>query len=199
MLRCVEVWHKESVEVPQFEATSRASTFMPGSGCRAESGPAVSPHTFPMSSSDANFPRAPIAAREGLHAAFGFPILLGGDVLGVMEFFSHEITAARPGPARHDGYHRQPDRPVHRAQAGRRCAAPGAGGAGARYAGGDAGRADGLDCSTEVNQPLTAVIANANASLSAGFASGDDRASLTRRGGGEPHQSRPTAIAREET
>jgi len=26
-----------------------------------------------------------------LHAAFGFPILLGGEVLGVMEFFSHEI------------------------------------------------------------------------------------------------------------
>ena len=44
-----------------------------------------------MSSSDANFPRAPIAAREVLHAAFGFPILLGGEVLGVMEFFSHEI------------------------------------------------------------------------------------------------------------
>jgi two-component system, cell cycle sensor histidine kinase and response regulator CckA len=26
-----------------------------------------------------------------LHAAFGFPILLGGEVLGVLEFFSHEI------------------------------------------------------------------------------------------------------------
>ena len=26
-----------------------------------------------------------------MHAAFGFPILLGGEVLGVMEFFSHEI------------------------------------------------------------------------------------------------------------
>src|SRR5262249_52922466 len=40
---------------------------------------------------DANFPRAAIAAREGLHAAFCFPILLGTDVLGVLEFFSHEI------------------------------------------------------------------------------------------------------------
>ena len=42
---------------------------------------------------DPNFPRAPIAAREGLHAAFGFPILLRGEVLGVMEFFSGEIRA----------------------------------------------------------------------------------------------------------
>ena len=32
VLRCVEVWHKESVEVPEFEATSRATTFMPGIG-----------------------------------------------------------------------------------------------------------------------------------------------------------------------
>jgi C4-dicarboxylate-specific signal transduction histidine kinase len=29
-----------------------------------------------------------------LHAAFGFPIVLGGEVLGVMEFFSHEIRPA---------------------------------------------------------------------------------------------------------
>ena len=35
--------------------------------------------------------RGPIAEREGLHAAFGFPILLGGEVLGVIEFFSREI------------------------------------------------------------------------------------------------------------
>src|SRR5207249_2993835 len=40
---------------------------------------------------DSNFLRAPIVARDVLHAAFGFPILLGGEVLGVMEFFSHEI------------------------------------------------------------------------------------------------------------
>ena len=28
VLRCVEVWHKESVEVLEFEATSRETTFM---------------------------------------------------------------------------------------------------------------------------------------------------------------------------
>src|SRR5262245_42847844 len=40
---------------------------------------------------DSNFPHASVAASEGLHAAFAFPILLGGDVLGVMEFFSHDV------------------------------------------------------------------------------------------------------------
>src|SRR5262249_38267815 len=40
---------------------------------------------------DSNFPRAPIAAKEGLRAAFGFPILLKNEVLGVLEFFCHQI------------------------------------------------------------------------------------------------------------
>ena len=31
------------------------------------------------------------AARAGLHGAFGFPIAVGGDILGVMEVFSGEI------------------------------------------------------------------------------------------------------------
>src|SRR6185369_14898521 len=40
---------------------------------------------------DRNFPRAKIAAMCGLHGAFGFPICLGSEVLGVIEFFSREI------------------------------------------------------------------------------------------------------------
>jgi len=40
---------------------------------------------------DPSFARASVAAREGLHAAFGFPILLGASALGVIEFFSREI------------------------------------------------------------------------------------------------------------
>jgi PAS domain S-box-containing protein len=42
---------------------------------------------------DTNFPRGPYAAGENLHGAFGFPILLRGDVQSVMEFFSREIRA----------------------------------------------------------------------------------------------------------
>jgi signal transduction histidine kinase/CheY-like chemotaxis protein/HPt (histidine-containing phosphotransfer) domain-containing protein len=40
---------------------------------------------------DPNFPRAPAAAKDGLHGAFGFPIIGPGGFLGVMEFFSTEI------------------------------------------------------------------------------------------------------------
>src|SRR5499427_7009379 len=40
---------------------------------------------------DPNFPRAAAAAKDGLHGAFGFPIIGAGGFLGVMEFFSTEI------------------------------------------------------------------------------------------------------------
>jgi PAS domain S-box-containing protein len=91
VLRCVEVWHKDSVEVPEFEASSRETTFIPGIGLPGRVWFSREPIYIPDVVRDANFPRAPIAAREVLHTAFGFPILLGGEVLGVMEFFSHEI------------------------------------------------------------------------------------------------------------
>jgi signal transduction histidine kinase/CheY-like chemotaxis protein/HPt (histidine-containing phosphotransfer) domain-containing protein len=40
---------------------------------------------------DPNFPRGSAAAKDGLHGAFGFPIIGPGGFLGVMEFFSTEI------------------------------------------------------------------------------------------------------------
>ena len=91
MLRCVEVWHKESVKVPQFEAVRCAITFIPGIGLPGRVWSRHEPAYISDVVHDTNFPHASIAAREGLHAAFAFPILLGGDVLGVMEFFSREI------------------------------------------------------------------------------------------------------------
>src|SRR4029077_10264590 len=45
---------------------------------------------------DSNFPRAQEAERAGLHAAFGFPVVSGTEILGVMEFFSREIRTPDP-------------------------------------------------------------------------------------------------------
>jgi PAS domain S-box-containing protein len=90
-LRCVEHWHKASIEVLEFERASRECTFAPGVGLPGRVWSSLEPLYVPDVVPDENFPRAPIAAREGLHAAFGFPILLGGEVLGVIEFFNREI------------------------------------------------------------------------------------------------------------
>ena len=90
-LRCVELWHEASIEVPEFERVSREFTFGPGLGLPGRVWSSLEPEYIPDVVPDENFPRAPIAEREGLRAAFGFPILLGGEVLGVIEFFSREI------------------------------------------------------------------------------------------------------------
>jgi PAS domain S-box-containing protein len=90
-LRCVELWHEASIEVPEFERVSREFTFVPGLGLPGRVWSSLEPEYIPDVVPDENFPRVSIAEREGLHAAFGFPILLGGEVLGVIEFFSREI------------------------------------------------------------------------------------------------------------
>jgi signal transduction histidine kinase/DNA-binding response OmpR family regulator len=91
LLRCVKTWHLPSLSFPEFEAVSRSTTFAPGVGLPGRVWASGQPAWIQDVVKDANFPRAPMAAREGLHAAFGFPILLGSRVLGVMEFFSSEI------------------------------------------------------------------------------------------------------------
>src|SRR6516225_2118210 len=90
-LRCVELWHKASIEVPEFERASGDFTFVPGLGLPGQVWSSREPEYIPDVVPDENFPRGPSAQREGIHAAFGFPILLGREVLGVIEFFSHKI------------------------------------------------------------------------------------------------------------
>ena len=94
VLRCAELWRTPSLEAPQFEAVTRRSTFSPGSGLPGRVWASGAPAHIPDVARDPNFPRVDIAAREGLHGAFAFPILLGRDVLGVIEFFSRDVWQA---------------------------------------------------------------------------------------------------------
>ena len=91
VLRCVEIWHTASIAIPDFDAATRAITFAPGKGLPGRVWASREPVHISDVVRDSGFQRAPVAAREGLHAGFGVPILLGGDVLGVMEFFSREV------------------------------------------------------------------------------------------------------------
>jgi two-component system sensor histidine kinase/response regulator len=90
-LRCGEIWNSTPGCFPEFEAISRNVTFRKGIGLPGRVWATREPAWIPDVTADKNFPRAAVAAREGLHAAFGFPILLRGEVLSVMEFFSREI------------------------------------------------------------------------------------------------------------
>ncbi|MGH9861892.1 MAG: ATP-binding protein [Candidatus Acidiferrales bacterium] len=97
LLRCAETWHLPSVSFVEFEAVSRRTAFPPGIGLPGRVWASGQPAWIPNVVEDTNFPRAPIAAREGLRAAFGFPLLIGTETVGIMEFFSREIR--RPDEA----------------------------------------------------------------------------------------------------
>lgn len=91
VLRCVDTWHLPTVALPEFEAVSRRTTFARGIGLPGRVLASGEPAWIPDVVADTSFPRATIASREGLHAALALPILTGGRVGGVMEFFSREI------------------------------------------------------------------------------------------------------------
>jgi PAS domain S-box-containing protein len=91
VLRCNELWHAPSIEAKEFEAISRASVYGPGVGLPGRVWSDAKPFWIPEVPGDANFPRDAIAAKEKLHSGCGFPIRLGSEVLGVMEFFSQSI------------------------------------------------------------------------------------------------------------
>jgi PAS domain S-box-containing protein len=91
VLRHAERWHAPSVASPQFDAAIRMSTFRPGSGIPGRVWASRAPVFIPDIAQDPEARHRDAAAREGLHAAFAFPILLGSEVLGVMGFVSRNV------------------------------------------------------------------------------------------------------------
>jgi PAS domain S-box-containing protein len=90
-IRCIDVWHRPEADVSRFGELSRKTAFPPGIGLPGRVWASGRAAWIEDVVKDTNFPRAPVADKEGLHGAFGFPIVLGGTVLGVLEFFSREI------------------------------------------------------------------------------------------------------------
>lgn len=97
LLRCAEFWHAPEIGVAQFEEACRHMAFPSGVGLPGRVWSTGKRAWIRDVSLDANFPRATIAAREGLHGAAGFPIWNRQELLGVIEFFSREI--GRPDEA----------------------------------------------------------------------------------------------------
>jgi PAS domain S-box-containing protein len=91
VLRCVQVWHAPSVNAPQLEADCRERALARNEGLPGRVWETRRPLWLADAPNQANFPRATLAAREGLHGAFAVPIALRDEVLGVMEFFSREV------------------------------------------------------------------------------------------------------------
>lgn len=91
VLRCVALWHMPTARFTEFSAVTRLRTFVRGVGLPGRIWEIGKPTWIENVVEDENFPRAAVAAKEGLHGAFGFPVRIEDQILGVIEFFSRRI------------------------------------------------------------------------------------------------------------
>ena len=102
LLRCVKTWHVDSKEVADFSAASRQETneaprWVGGAPNTRTSGLvrgvwfSGNPVWLPDVARQPGFRRGQAAAKADLHCAFAFPILAGGQPLGIMEFYGRDI------------------------------------------------------------------------------------------------------------
>jgi signal transduction histidine kinase len=90
VLRCL-VSESRVGKFSKFKSVCRKLKLAPGIGLPGRIWSNLKPAWISDITNDNNFPRASIAAGEGLHSAFAFPISFGMHFVGVMEFFSLEI------------------------------------------------------------------------------------------------------------
>jgi signal transduction histidine kinase/ligand-binding sensor domain-containing protein len=88
VLHCAAVWHRPTINAAEFETSTRESVFLPGEGLPGRVWESGQPLWINDLAAEVSLPRMAIAVREGLRSALGFPILLEGEVIGVIEFFS---------------------------------------------------------------------------------------------------------------
>jgi two-component system cell cycle sensor histidine kinase/response regulator CckA len=96
VLRCADVWQGAGLSAGELEAQTRQITFASGIGLPGRVWASGKPLLVPDAARDANFPRASAATTAGLRSAFGFPILLRGEVAGVIDFLSPEVREPEP-------------------------------------------------------------------------------------------------------
>lgn len=95
-LRWLAAWRVSSLEADEFEEASRNRSFARGVGLPGRIWASRTSEWIENLTKDENFPRAELASRSGLVSAFGFPVMLGQVVMGVMEFFSRDKLAPDP-------------------------------------------------------------------------------------------------------
>ena len=83
-------WFGNSVEFEQFQKASQSESLSPGIGLPGRVWLSRKPLWIRDVSVDSNFPRAAIASDAGLKAALALPIMASGEVIAVIEFFMRE-------------------------------------------------------------------------------------------------------------
>lgn len=95
-LRWLAGWQVDSLVADDFAAASRGRLFSSGIGLPGRVWAGGRSHWILDIAEDSNFPRGASASQANLRSAFGFPIKLGDEVSGVMEFFTREPQSSDP-------------------------------------------------------------------------------------------------------
>jgi PAS domain S-box-containing protein len=96
-LRAARLWRRPELETAAFERDSRDHSFARGSGLPGRVWASGELAWIPDVLADPVFARGPAAAEAGLRSALAVPLLLAGEVVGVVEFLSRDLR--RPNAA----------------------------------------------------------------------------------------------------
>ena len=87
-LRCIDTWTGKFVSVPEFERFTKGANLARNEGLPGRVWSTAMPCWLSNLLNELSFARAPLAVREGLRSACGFPVILKNEVLGTFAFFS---------------------------------------------------------------------------------------------------------------
>lgn len=90
-LRCLDQWKVEALVADEFITVTQQQSFKLGRGLPGRIWESGRPVWIRDVAVDPGFIRAEVAAKVGLHGAFGFPIRVGSEIEGVIEFFSRQV------------------------------------------------------------------------------------------------------------
>jgi two-component system, sensor histidine kinase and response regulator len=92
VLRCVDVWQRLDSQGKEFAAVTRACVFGPGQGLPGHVWANREQIWVGDFAARDDMPRRAVAARDGFHGAFAFPILFAREVTGVIEFLGSQVN-----------------------------------------------------------------------------------------------------------
>jgi two-component system sensor histidine kinase/response regulator len=93
VLHPTKLWHLDSHRhFEAFRAITEKSRFPVGVGLPGRVLASGRPAWIADLSRDKNFPRGQVAGQAGVKAGFAFPVLIGNEIVAVLEFFSAEIA-----------------------------------------------------------------------------------------------------------
>ena len=101
-LQCKYGWRSDFIQgknFQEFERQTHEIIFPDGVGLPGRIWETQAPAWIPDVTQDSNFPRAPYAAKIGLHSGFGFPVIASQQVIGVIEVFTRKICRLDENPA----------------------------------------------------------------------------------------------------